>query len=97
MYRDDITSVARSPTKLAEYLACGLPIAAPSLGDIPHLFAGTMLEKGVFNFGCFASYVRSARYLSNLNELYGVKQILDYYKIDNGVENISKIYESLDD
>jgi glycosyltransferase involved in cell wall biosynthesis len=96
-YRKGWSVLGRSPTKLAEYWACGLPVLAQRLvGDLSQLqelypHALTLVEDV-----CEDSLVKALEELSldvDKSKLKKAAQV--HFGIDNGVSGYQKIYSLL--
>ncbi len=96
--RGDLGLVATSPTKLGEYLACGLGVVAEKgLGD----FAGILIEEDV---GCLAKSSQPASWEAAINEairlcdqpeirLRAAQTAAKYYSLPKGVDTYAQAYE----
>ena len=92
-YNNHFSVAGRSPTKLGEYWACGLPAIAPKgVGDVDYLF--THYDKSGVLYD-------EATFCHELNDTLKVKRDTlrsyaeEYFGLDNGVKMYDTIYENL--
>jgi glycosyltransferase involved in cell wall biosynthesis len=92
-YTNHFSVAGRSPTKLAEYWACGLPAVAPEgVGDVDFLFS-TYPQSGIL--------YNKETFIDGLSKVQQVeKKTLrsyadDYFSLEKGVRLYSAIYEKL--
>jgi len=92
-YMNQFSVAGRSPTKLAEYWACGLPaVAPPGVGDVEYLFAHYPKSGIIYNEATFPSELVAT--------LPVKKETLrsyadDYFNLEKGVRLYTIIYENL--
>jgi len=93
LYSNDLSSVARSPTKLAEYLLCGLPFAAPNLGDNLAILSESNLSKLVYEYGNRESYGNVIKALDSIQgDISNADSIANYFSLSRAVDKISRLY-----
>jgi glycosyltransferase involved in cell wall biosynthesis len=96
-YRGDWSTLGRSPTKLAEYWACGLPVLAQELvGDLSHLkelypHALTLVDN--VSKDSLEKALKKMPLKVEKSELKHAAQ--EYFGIDNGVHSYREIYSLL--
>jgi glycosyltransferase involved in cell wall biosynthesis len=92
-YNNHFSVAGRSPTKLAEYWACGLPAIAPKgIGDVDYLFAhydksGILYDEATF------CHELSATLKVKKEALRSYAQ--EYFGLDNGAKMYDDIYNNL--
>jgi glycosyltransferase involved in cell wall biosynthesis len=98
LYKKQFSSIGRSPTKLGEYWACGLPmISIKGLGDLDKIIAAYP-KGGILLYAINENEVCPVLdelfiYSENKNELR--KYALEYFDISVGVTKYNEIYEKL--
>lgn len=98
IYKKTYSVIGRSPTKLGEYWACGLPaIALADIGDLNYLMerypkGGTLIPELTEE-----AYRDAFKRIWQADVPKGVlrEYAVDYYALEQGVENYKKIYERL--
>jgi glycosyltransferase involved in cell wall biosynthesis len=92
-YTNHFSVAGRSPTKLGEYWASGLPAVAPKgIGDVDYLFS---------HYKNSGSLYDEADFTNKLDEIVTTdKEVLrsyaeDYFSLDNGVKKYNTIYRIL--
>lgn len=97
-YQRSYSTIGRSPTKLGEYWACGMPVVSESnIADIDYLvnrYPGSGYLIGSLEEALFDEAV------THLMDLKTSKDQLrefseDYYDIDKGVDTYMKVYEKV--
>jgi len=96
-YREDWSVIGRSPTKLAEYWACGLPVLGQELvGDLSHLQKlyphGLTLVDSISK-DSLETALKKISLKVDKSELKHAAQ--EYFGIDNGVQSYREIYSLL--
>ena len=98
LYKKQFSAIGRSPTKLGEYWACGLPIISINgLGDLDAII------KKYPEGGNLVSDLDSKNILQAIDELFVKsenktllrKYAEDYFSIESGVDRYYNIYEKL--
>jgi glycosyltransferase involved in cell wall biosynthesis len=95
-YSKGWSNIARSPTKMGEYLACGLPVLVyGNVGDIDTL--QTHLEifiiKDISRESCFSIFKQISKGDKTTDEMRN--EAYAYCSLEKGVEFYAKIYEEL--
>lgn len=92
-YTNHFSVAGRSPTKLAEYWACGLPAVAPQgVGDVDFLFS-TYTQSGIlYNKSNFTEQLKAVLQVDK-KTLRSYAD--DYFSLEKGVRLYSAIYEKL--
>lgn len=98
LYKKQFSSIGRSPTKLGEYWACGLPmISIKGLGDLDTIIAaypkGGVLVNTINENEICNALDKLFVYSKNKEELR--KYAVEYFDISVGVKKYSEIYEKL--
>ncbi|MCI5058335.1 MAG: glycosyltransferase [Flavobacteriales bacterium] len=95
-YKTKYSLIGRSPTKLGEYWASGIPvISKPNIGDVESIFSK-------YEGGGMVMDFKSQPNVQILNHLIGTdKNALrgfakDYFSLKKGVDFYSQVYEELD-
>ncbi len=94
-YKISFSTIGRSPTKLGEYWAAGLPVIGfKGIGDLEHIISsypgsGVLLSPGKEKWGEELKNL----FFSNPDVLRKYSE--DYFHIDKGVKFYKQIYESL--
>ncbi len=92
-YTNHFSVAGRSPTKLGEYWACGLPAVAPAgVGDVDYLFSFYKNSGISYNEAAFNDRLKEV--LSTSKEMLR-NYATDYFSLDKGVKLYSDIYTSL--
>lgn len=93
-YRNEFSVAGRSPTKLGEYWATGLPAIAPQgIGDLPALFAkyaGAGIE---YHTGTWEKDLDQLMAQRDTHQLRNYSE--DYFSLDMGVERYHTLYKQL--
>lgn len=98
IYKKSYSVIGRSPTKLGEYWACGLPsVALAGIGDLDYLIerypeGGALIPELTENaYRKAFKDVWAAQASKDVLRQYAV----DYYALEQGVDNYQKLYERL--
>lgn len=97
-YARTYSTIGRSPTKLGEYWACGLPVSSlKNIGDIDYLLdrypsSGVLVEE--YTNESFDKAIDELLGLTTTKEQLR-NYALDYYDIRKGVEKYSAIYQRM--
>ena len=100
LYKPQYSAVARSPTKLAEYLGCGVPcVGNAQVGDMEEIIEGERVGVVLRDFSAAAHAAAADRLLALLDEP-GTRQrcvatARRLFSLDVGVEAYRQIYDSL--
>jgi glycosyltransferase involved in cell wall biosynthesis len=98
LYKKQFSAIGRSPTKLGEYWACGLPIISINgLGDLDEII------KKYPQGGNLVSDLESENILQVIDELFTKsenktllrKYAQDYFSIESGVDKYNDVYKKL--
>jgi glycosyltransferase involved in cell wall biosynthesis len=98
LYKKEFSSIGRSPTKLGEYWACGLPmVSAKGLGDLDEI-----IEKYPTG-GALMNHINPQEVIIALDKLFFQPEKKDnlrvfakeYFDVEVGVKRYSNIYENL--
>jgi glycosyltransferase involved in cell wall biosynthesis len=98
-YKPTYSKKATSPTKMGEYLACGVPIIANDMGDVGKIIrdnrVGLIVNK--FNADSYKDTIDELMILMGDEELYDRCRHTaeDYYSLEKGVYKYLEIYEGL--
>lgn len=98
MYDKSYSALGRSPTKLAEYWACGLPfISQKNLGDLDYIIGkypnGGVLIDSMDNNGIQTALKKIVNNSIDKNALR--KDAMEYFDLKNGVISYLAIYDSI--
>ena len=97
LYKRAFSTIGRSPTKLGEYWASGIPaISLKNIGDIDFIyekypFGIELLED--LNDNCFENTLESLFSTRNINNLRNAAK--EYYHIEKGISFYANIYKEL--
>ncbi len=97
-YLKTFSAIGRSPTKLGEYWACGLPvIGQKNIGDLDYLLDRYPLSGLLINKIDKKSFDEVTDKIKNLNF---DKELLreysrDYYDLNKGIKSYEKVYETI--
>ena len=97
-YSKTYSTIGRSPTKLGEYWACGLPVISQSeIGDIDFLVnkypnSGYLIDN--LNMKSFDSAVDRLKAMS-FSKTKLREYSIDYYDLKKGAESYQKIYKKI--
>lgn len=98
LYKKQFSAIGRSPTKLGEYWACGLPmLSVKGLGDLDEII-DKYPDGGVLLNELESNEIEMA--IEHLKKLSLQKDLLrahaqEYFSIDNGVKKYRKLYSDL--
>lgn len=88
-YTHHFSVSARSPTKLAEYWACGLPaVAPPGIGDVDYLF--THYKKGGILYG--QDFIARLKEIVQSDKTTLRSYAEDYFSLESGVAKYRGLY-----
>lgn len=98
IYEPLYSSIGRSPTKLGEYWACGLPVLTMrNAGDLDYLFE--KYPNGGRQVADFSDHEFESQWQIMLNSNYDPAELrefsFDYYDLAKGVESYKLLYEGL--
>jgi len=98
-YTESWSNMGRSPTKLAEYWLCGLPVIAQrNVGDLEMLKSHYPCSLQLFDETSNESIERSFGQLTfNENKTELRKAAIDYFGIRKGVDLYKKVYSKITD
>lgn len=93
---------ASAPTKLAEFLGCGIPCLANSgIGDMAEILEGEQVGVAVNDFSSEALRAGLARLFELMNEpgirARCVAAANKYFSLEEGVRRYAQVYQSLDE
>lgn len=97
LYKRAFSTIGRSPTKLGEYWASGIPaISLENIGDLDFIyekypFGLELLED--LNDNCFENILESLFSKRNINNLRNAAK--EYYHIEKGISFYANIYKEL--
>ncbi len=98
LYKKQFSAIGRSPTKLGEYWACGLPIISINgLGDLDEIIK-KYPEGGNLVLDLATENVLQAMeelFVKSENKMLLRKYAEDYFSIESGVEKYNNVYKRL--
>jgi len=98
LYRKQFSAIGRSPTKLGEYWACGLPvISIKGLGDLDEILnkypLGGVLVDDIDDAQVTAAFDKILT--DNVSKEILRNYAKDYFDIDSGVEKYNEVYQQV--
>ena len=94
-YKKTFSAIGRSPTKLGEYWACGLPaICEKGIGDVDFLITKYPSSGFLVDLNISQDFIEAVEFF-NSNQLTALdlrNYALDYYALINGIHSYENIY-----
>ena len=97
-YRKSFSVIGRSPTKMGEYWACGLPVISETdIGDVDHLITKYKKSGFLVNLKKTESIKTALLELlsSNNNQSKLRQYALDYFDLSKGVKSYGEVYKKV--